>query len=208
MKYEIKEQIPFKTSYDFEVKSLSDDKAKPTTIKGYASTFGNEDLSGHMMMKGCFDNCLSETKGLWPVKMEHEDTIGINKEAKVDKKGLFIVSDIFSHEDDLPRAKEAVAIIKNCMKYGHKLGLSVGGIITKSTFIATKDSYYIEIKGFDVLEHSVVGTPANPKAGVTSNKAFMQKLEENNALHNKKNFLFDLLKSCDRDIEILQSLLI
>ena len=177
----LKKPIPFQKNCAFEIKEMQSDDTG-YRVSGYASVFDVIDRVNDKMMKGCFDKTLKKTGGKWPVKMEHKDIIGFNMKAKVDKKGLYVESSLFQ-DDGIPMAKTAMALVKNCKKFGHNLGLSVGGIV-KEVALAFKDGKFIgEIREFEVLEHSITGTPANPEAQIKSLNLEITK--QYNAVHNE-----------------------
>ena len=203
----MKTNIRVKALFPFTVKDMKgeDDSSE---ITGYASTFDNLDHHYHIMKKGCFDDTLKSTSGKWPVKLEHQDIIGMNKSATVDKKGLYIESALFSNDNDLPKAKEAYALVKNCLKFKHPLGLSVGGIISNMKFGYKKGiGLYVEILGFDIMEHSITGTPANPQARIQSSKEIKELVQKSFAsCHNNKNNL-DWLQGFDIERKAIEDFL-
>ena len=190
--------IPFSRFCSFEIKEMVQKPGDHFRIKGYASTFENIDRVDDKMVKGCFDKTLKKSRGKWPVKLEHKDIIGFNETAMVDDKGLYVESSLFSGDEDIPLAKTAIALIKNCKRYGHKLGLSVGGMVKQISYLFMDGKMVTEIKEFDVLEHSITGTPANPEAKL---KTLSYEIKDfYDAVHNNKKNYFDFQKKLDEGL--------
>ena len=180
------------------IKNIEKDKdGADLKITGYASTFDNLDSYGDIVKKGAFTKSIKESGGKWPVLLNHRDQIGMNIKGSEDKKGLYIESKIFSKVDDLPKAKEAVALIKKNAEYGVPIGLSIGGLLKKIKFIHEKnpeDGFPIkmEIIEFDLKEHSVTPIPANMSARVKqlNKSALMEKIAKTTPHHTaSKDFL-------------------
>lgn len=183
--------IPFNKSFPLEVmKADGDDKGE---IKGYASVFENKDFHNDIMVKGAFKKSIKEKKGKWPVLLNHkpDNMIGLNMEAEEDNYGLKIKSKLFIDDENIPKAKEAFAIVMKAKKYGHKLGLSVGGFVTRIQPEYVKDKGWIfRILEFDLMEHSITPFPANPKAVIKENKSLFEKHTKlDQSLTQKKNSL-------------------
>ena len=194
----LKNPIPFKKFCSFDIKEMVQKPGNHFKIKGYASTFETIDRVDDKMVKGCFDKTLKKSRGKWPVKLEHKDIIGFNESAMVDDKGLYVESSLFSGDEDIPLAKTAIALIKNCKKFGHNLGLSVGGLV-KSIGVVWMDGKMIaEIKEFEVLEHSITGTPANPEAKLKSLSGEIKEFYDAEQ-NNKKNY-FDFQRKLDEGL--------
>ena len=185
---------------------IESNKTESTVIKGYASTFGNMDYHKDVFVRGAFANTLKESQGVWPVLLNHKDQIGMNTLAKETSKGLYIESDLYDDEEGTEKAKEAVALVKKSKKYGHQMGLSIGGII-KNMAVGYDDEkgMYWEIKKFIIMEHSVTPTPANPQARIKTQKNlldFFNSKESNNDL----KFIAAYLDKSLADIQVLHSI--
>jgi HK97 family phage prohead protease len=89
-------------------------------FSGYASTFGNEDLGGDIIMPGAFSKTISEKQDL-PILWGHNprEVIGVNRSMKEDAKGLQVTGQLVM---DVQRAKEAHSL----MREGAVKGLSIG----------------------------------------------------------------------------------
>ena len=167
--------IPYRKSLAFEIKETGKETGE---IEGYASVFGNKDHHYDIMVKGAFQKSIKETKGKWPVLLNHkpDNMIGLNMEAEEDAYGLKIKSKLFIDDDNIPKAKEAFAIVMKAKKYGHKLGLSVGGFISKVQPEYSKEErgWIYRIMEFELMEHSITPFPANPKARIKENKSLLE----------------------------------
>ena len=166
----------FQKSVPFVIKDVTKPgkhERKDVTLKGYASTFGNTDRYKDVMIKGCFKKTIKETGGKWAVRLNHTDDVGINVFAREDDHGLYVESKLYTGEDALDDAEKAVTLIRNAVKYNHPMGLSIGGIVKKIAFVRDEDrpeDNHYEILEFEIVEHSITSTPANPQAEVTSIK--------------------------------------
>ena len=167
--------IHCRTSQTFILKDFSEDESGDSKITGYASTFENVDSYGDIMKRGAFKASIKATAGKWPVLLSHRDQIGANIVAKETEKGLYVESKIFKNSD-IPRAKEAIALIKKSFEYKTPMGLSIGGFVKRIKFIndpEAKDGFKhkAEIYEFQVREHSITPIPANAEALVFDTKS-------------------------------------
>ena len=166
--------LPCKASNTFSIKEYRED-GDDIKVTGYASTFENIDSYGDIMKPGAFKESIKKTKGKWPVLLLHKEQIGANILAKEDQKGLYVESKIFK-SSDIPRAKEAIALIKKSFDYKIPMGLSIGGMVKKIKFIDDPDAkdgykYKYEIYEFQIREHSITPIPANMQALVMDEKS-------------------------------------
>lgn len=136
---------------------------------GYGSVFGVTDLGLDVIEKGAFRKTLKERKPklLWQHKM-HEP-IGVFKEIKEDRNGLF-VHGLLNME--VQRAKEAHSL----MRQGALDGLSIG-------YTAVRDEYEREtgirrLKEVKLYEVSLVTFPMNEEATVSAVKSATDDLTE------------------------------
>ena len=94
-------------------------------ISGYASTYNNPDLSGDVMLPGCYDTVLQkiEKSGVMPVMFFSHDhwsvPCGRWDSIKSDDTGLYVTGRV---NTDLESGKE----IYSALKFGSMSGLSVG----------------------------------------------------------------------------------
>ena len=184
---EIQKTVRYTKFADLTVKEIKEKENGDTTITGYASTFGNEDLYSDIMQKGCFKKTIKDTGGQWPVLYQHREAVGINEKAKEDKDGLYVESTIFSSK--IERAKELKALIDAYSNKGFSMGLSVGGLIKSYELRHSKEKgWQTVIIEFQVLEHSITPVPANQKARIETNKSFGDFIKNNAVqIENKKN---------------------
>lgn len=152
---------------NFEIKAHEDG-----TFVGYASTFGNVDFVGDIVVKGAFVKSL-EKKGASGVKMflQHDsnDIIGKFTEIYEDEKGLVIKGRFFL--GDIQKASETHFL----MKQGEITQFSIGYRVISKAFDSNGNTLLKEI---DLIEVSPVTFPANPEAqlvGVKSAKDMSKK---------------------------------
>jgi HK97 family phage prohead protease len=157
-------------SFGFEVLDTKDGESQDGpvgTIEGYASTFGNVDLGGDVIEQGAFTKTINETKGVWPILLDHNPStpVGWNVEAVEDKKGLKTKSEILLITDE---AKNRYELAKRAAKYKTKMGMSIGFSLVKWEY--DKEGQVRKIKEVKMWEHSLVTFPMNPKATVSAVK--------------------------------------
>lgn len=131
------------------------------TFSAYASTFGNLDHTGDVILAGAFDQTLT-ARTFRPLLWQHDmrEPIGIEKSLKPDGKGLLGNWELI----DTQRGTDAYKLLKR----GAIRSMSIGYIPE----IVEYDSAGVRIiKQIDLLENSVVSIPANEQATVTSVKA-------------------------------------
>ena len=183
--------IPFKSYNSFTVKEVNE-SGEDATVIGYASTFNNLDYAKDIMLPGAFKKSIKEKKSKWPVKLNHKDDIGINVKAKEDEEGLKVESKLYTGPNPIQRAQETLALLKNAIRYEHKMGLSVAGFANVINVVWDKDKGMMyEIKEFEILEHSITSIPANPKARIDQAKALKSALGiKDDTVCQKKLFAF------------------
>lgn len=139
-----------------ELKARGDDG---WSFSGYASTFGNVDLGGDIVLKGAFHQSLKDRRPqlLWQHDMG--ETIGVVTSLKEDDRGLF-------GEFKLSKTRRG-ADAYHLLKDGALNSLSIGYIPTDSDF---EDDGIRKLKAVDLLEISVVSMPMNEMALITSVK--------------------------------------
>lgn len=194
----------------FAIKEAGGLENKEGTIVGYASFFGNEDLHGDVMAKGCFKKSIKKTKGKWPVFFNHNPNtqVGMNIKASEDENGLKITSKLYTDSEVLTTPKEVMELIKKAQEHGHPMGLSIGGMVKDWELIRDKkgNPVHVEIKEFDMLEHSITPMPANQKCSLTTKSLFSILEKENQPLgvdiqkkenlrSSEGNIYFGLLKN-------------
>jgi HK97 family phage prohead protease len=156
--------------FGFEVIETKDgegDQGPIGIIEGYASTFGNVDLGGDVIQAGAFSKTIQETKGVWPILLDHNPRtpVGYNVEASEDKKGLKTRSEILLITDE---AKNRYELAKLAAKHKTKMGMSIGFSLVKWAY--DKEGAVRNIQEVKMWEHSLVTFPMNPKATVSGVK--------------------------------------
>lgn len=144
----------------FELVELkaSDDGGHQFT--GYASTFGNVDLGGDVMMRGAFDNTLvrrAKRRLLW--QHDRNEPIGVEKSIKSDDRGLLGTWRLV----DTSRGQDAYKLLKA----GAVDSMSIGYVPEQTEF---DDVGIRKLLAVDLLECSVVSLPMNEQAVVTAVK--------------------------------------
>lgn len=130
-------------------------------VAGYASTFGNTDLGGDVVMRGAFDDTLSSNR---PVRFlfahDTRQVLGVPKSLKADDRGLFGVFRI---------SKTALGEDTHTLLRDSALdSFSIGYVVQEADF---DDSGVRLLRKIDLLEISVVAIPMNERAVVTRVKA-------------------------------------
>ena len=136
------------------------------TFCGYASLFGEADLSRDMVMPGAFRGSLAK-RGAGGVRMlfQHDPAlpIGVWEEVREDARGLFVRGRLTS---EVAKAREVLAL----MRAGAIDGLSIGfRTVRGRTDAKTGVRKLLEV---DLWEISVVTFPLLPAARVSSVKGF------------------------------------
>lgn len=149
-----------------------DDPQNPDyyTFKGLASTFGNVDLQGEVVVRGAFKQTIKDWKKLdrdLPMLWQHnrDEPIGVFKNLKETKEGLEVTGyfptarkDSFVEERVIPQ-----------LEIGSIRTMSISGWKKNYTIDDDTDIWYLN--ELDLNEISLVTSPANPLAVITSLKA-------------------------------------
>jgi HK97 family phage prohead protease len=146
------------------------------TLEGYASTFGNADLGGDVVVKGAFIKTIANIKknGI-PLLADHvastASVLGTIFDAEEDAKGLKIKARFSS----APSAQD----VRTKLLEGHLDRMSIGYEPVEYAFADAEDGRrlrkLIEIK---LWETSVVVFPMNPEAAATRVKSLLGSLDE------------------------------
>lgn len=130
-------------------------------FSAYASTYGNMDQVGDVILAGAFDQSL-KTRDFRPLLWQHDmrEPIGIEKSLKSDPHGLLGTWELV----DTQRGSDAYKLLKR----GAIRSMSIGYIPEVVEF--RQDSDARMIKQIELLENSLVSIPANDKALVQSVK--------------------------------------
>lgn len=139
-------------------------------ISGYASTYNNPDLTGDVMLPGCYDVVLNKIKSsrVMPVMFFSHDRwsvpCGTWDEINSDEKGLYVSGRI---NRDLESGKE----IYSALKFGSLSGLSVGFSFSPEG-VEENDSGGFDFKTIDDLfEISICAMPCNQSARIDAVKS-------------------------------------
>lgn len=147
----------------FKADSLKDDG----TFSGYCNVFDVKDSYGDVVKKGAFIGSLNnwQAKGkMPPILWQHDrgQVIGVWTKLYEDDKGLFGEGKLLI--DDVTKAKEAYALIKNRAIDG----LSIGYRTQKWAW--NDDDSVLELLEIDLKEVSIVTFPANSDSTVSQVK--------------------------------------
>lgn len=167
-------------SFKIDKKAIEQEKTAEGDFgffEGFASTFGNIDLTKDIIEKGAFERTLKSgrlVKLLW----QHGffDVIGSVVKAEENDEGLFIRGRINLGTE---KGREAFALLKA----GDLDSMSIGFSVKSAEF--DDDTGIRTINEIKLFEVSIVTEPANPKAVVTSVKS----IQEANSLSEVENIL-------------------
>lgn len=140
---------------------VSDLKASDAGIgEGYASTFGNLDYHGDVIVRGAFRESIRETGGRWPVLWQHDTThpVGVGLEAAEDDYGLKVKWQFVMNTTAGREAWEHA-------RAGSVKGLSIGFRIPEGGSSRNSDGTR-KLTRIDLAEYSMVTFAANPLAEV------------------------------------------
>jgi HK97 family phage prohead protease len=149
-----------------DVKMLIKSVTDQGLFTGYASTFGNEDLGGDIIVQGAFAKTITENPNV-PILWGHssKEVIGVNKIWSEDSKGLAIEGEL---NMDVQRARETHSL----MKQGAVKGLSIGYDSIIEDWSRWEKEGIRVLREVKVWEYSVTPFPMNPEAQVTGVKSF------------------------------------
>ncbi|HEY3413295.1 MAG TPA: HK97 family phage prohead protease [Armatimonadota bacterium] len=149
--------------FEIELKALNADNGG---FSGYASTFGNVDRVGDIMLTGAFAATLAAflTDGSICWNHEQEDQIGYILEAHEDEVGLWIETAYHSTDE----AQEKRTIVNERLAAGKTVKLSVGYVVEDCTYNADGNRLLKQVALYEV---SIVTIPANNEAGIVDAKS-------------------------------------
>jgi HK97 family phage prohead protease len=159
------------STYDFalETKSVGD----TGEFEGYASTFGNVDQVGDQVQPGAFIEGLVKAKKdgrnipmLWMHDMR--EPIGVWKDISEDTKGLYVRGQLILDGD--MTAQRAYGKLK-AKALG---GMSIGYRVPAGGAEADDKSGVVRLKKVDLREISLVTSPINISAKITSVKSMIE----------------------------------
>lgn len=140
-------------------------------ISGYASTYNNPDLSGDVMLPGCYDAVLRkiEKTGDMPVMFFSHDHLAVPcgrwDSIKSDDTGLYVTGRV---NTNLEAGKE----IYSALKFGSMSGLSVGFSFSPDGVEDNKAGGFDFKRIDDLFEISICAMPCNERARIDSVKSF------------------------------------
>ena len=150
--------------------ALTADDDETGKISGYASTYNNPDLSGDVMLPGCYAPALAkiEKSGVMPVMFFSHDhwsvPCGRWDSIKSDDTGLYVTGRI---NKDLESGKE----IYSALKFGSMSGLSVGFSFGPDD-VEGNDAGGYDFKSIpDLMEISICAMPCNQSARIDAVKS-------------------------------------
>ena len=160
----MKRNIIYKTTL------TADDDDGTGKISGYASTYNTPDLSGDVMLPGCYDAVLQkiEKSGVMPVMFFSHDhwsvPCGRWESIKSDDTGLYVTGRV---NTDLESGKE----IYSALKFGSMSGLSVGFSFSPEG-VEDNDAGGYDFKAIDdLMEISICAMPCNQNARIDAVKS-------------------------------------
>lgn len=162
-------------SFEFKAQSLNEDNDY-FYFEGYASTFGNVDSYGDIVMKGAFTDSLKQRMPVLLEQHRADKPLGVCVSAAEDEIGLFV-------KVMMPKANTNCQNNYALLKCGAINSLSIGYIAVKWNRDEQKNITYLE--KLDLFEFSVVTFPANPMAKITAVKS----IEEFNCMKDIERFL-------------------
>lgn len=154
-----------RTNSERELKALQFKAAvdlEERTFEGYASTFGNIDQAGDIIMPGAFTKTIQERFPTGSIKIlwQHYDPLGMPVEIREDEKGLYVKGKISKTR----LGDEALELMRD----GVVNQMSIGFTIVKADYDEETGNRIIrEVK---LWEFSPVTFPANEKAVITAVK--------------------------------------
>lgn len=147
--------------FALEVKGVSDSGV----FEGYASTFGERDLGGDIVVAGAFTKSL-KARGAKGVRMfaDHDSTkrIGVWTDISEDQTGLYVKGQLLTEKEI---GRDAYIDLKN----GALDGMSIGFRTKSDSYDGRRKARML--KEVDLLEISLVSFPMNENARVTAVKS-------------------------------------
>ena len=131
-------------------------------ISGYASIFGNEDLTGDIVERGAFKDTLAKRAGPFPLLWSHDsaEPLGVWQEAREDNRGLLVSGKLVL---SVPRALQ----VRDLIHAGAVRGLSIG---FRTAQAERGQDGVRRIKAVDLFEISLTALPANEQAQILTMK--------------------------------------
>lgn len=154
---------------------------KEGTFKGYSAVFGNKDLVNDIIVPGAFAKSLAERTRPMRIHFNHQLNmpIGLVQKASEDSRGLLV-------EGELTPGHSLASDIRAGMKHGTLDGMSIGYRIPEGG--AEKKDGIRYLKSINLVEVSVVTSPANPEARIALDSV-KSALDEVKTIRDMENFL-------------------
>jgi len=189
--------------FQAQIKELQEDKESGVIkIRGFAST-PSEDRYGDIVEPNAFKKALKKYMQNPQILLMHDpyETIGLATSAQITEKGLMIEAELS------PDGSEKIDVALTRVKQGKLRTLSIGYIPLKTKFVhkdtgeeITQEDYYDlpykqwkeykrVITELDLVENSVVSTPANADAIFTVQKSLTKYFD---ALESERKELYQL----------------
>jgi HK97 family phage prohead protease len=152
----------------------ADDSGDGNTLIGYASTFGNVDLGGDVVVKGAFTKTIEniKTNGI-PLLADHfastSSVLGTIYDATEDTKGLQIKARL----SQAPSAQDVAVKLRE----GHLNKMSIGYESMDDSYDEVNGQKVRLLKEIKLWETSVVVFPMNPKASIERVKSVLNALD-------------------------------
>lgn len=140
------------------------------SLSGYASTFGNADRVGDIILEGAFTGTIDSFLKNGFVAIGHNWRglpVATPAEAREDGYGLWTRCDFHGTEE----AQTARRVCKERIERGKSVGLSIGFDIKEYSPIDPKRPWGAwKIREVELFEYSIVTVPCNPRATVSDAK--------------------------------------
>lgn len=161
--------MEFKDLLYLDAKSVQFKVNKDTgLVEGYASTFGNVDEGGDVVVKGAFTEAIAsvangEIKFLSGHDWSPESTLGTVRELSETEVGLFFKAELSS--------APSVQDVRTKMIEGHLNRVSIGYQVSDFEYVKNGDVMLRYLKKIKLFEVSVVPFPMNRAAVITGVKS-------------------------------------
>lgn len=174
-------------------------------IKGYASTFGNVDQGGDIVLPGAFSVTIKQKRGVFPILADHSPSnqIGWNRKADEDAKGLLVEGELLLKENQKAREKHAMA--KRGLELQADSGLSIGYEVIQQDFLQTdgtvtshrtwKNGEVRRLKEIRLWEYSLVTFPMNEEALLSGAKGWLEALTRKDNVTDSSKFFLETMKA-------------
>lgn len=145
--------------FNFEMKQLSESGV----FAGLASTYGNLDRQGDIVMPGAFEDSLARSSSV-PLLKAHDHAAPIGDAKLADSPAGLLL------EGTLDLNVQAARETYSGLKAGYLRAMSIGYGIPAGGSVYRDDGVR-ELRRLDLYEVSIVAVPANPEAVVTRVKS-------------------------------------